>query len=40
MITKKPVTFVEDYAGHDVRYATDATKIVDETFSTGIKKTI
>ena len=41
------ITYVEDRAGHDVRYAIDATKISkelnwtpDETFTTGIKKTI
>ena len=41
------IVFVEDRAGHDIRYAIDATKIADElnwtpneTFSTGIKKTI
>ena len=41
------ITYVDDRAGHDVRYAIDATKIsVDlnwkplETFSTGIKKTV
>jgi len=41
------VTFVEDRPGHDIRYAIDASKInnklgwkPDETFDTGIKKTI
>jgi dTDP-glucose 4,6-dehydratase len=41
------ITYVDDRAGHDVRYAIDATKISnklnwrpDETFVTGIKKTI
>lgn len=41
------ITYVGDRAGHDVRYAIDATKIADElnwtpdeTFETGIKKTI
>ena len=41
------ITYVDDRAGHDIRYAIDATKIVnelnwmpDETFATGIKKTI
>jgi len=41
------ITFVGDRAGHDIRYAIDATKIAnelnwmpDETFATGIKKTI
>ena len=41
------INFVDDRAGHDVRYAIDTTKIVnelnwtpDETFATGIKKTI
>lgn len=41
------ITYVDDRAGHDVRYAIDATKIgkdlnwtPDETFATGIKKTI
>jgi dTDP-glucose 4,6-dehydratase len=41
------ITYVDDRAGHDVRYAIDATKITnelnwtpDETFATGIKKTI
>ena len=41
------ITFVTDRAGHDVRYAIDATKIADdlgwmpeETFETGIKKTV
>lgn len=41
------ITNVDDRAGHDVRYAIDATKIdkelswkPDETFATGIKKTV
>ena len=41
------ITHVEDRAGHDVRYAIDATKMTEElnwtpreTFITGIKKTI
>lgn len=41
------ITYVTDRAGHDVRYAIDATKIAnelgwtpDETFKTGIKKTV
>ena len=41
------ITYVSDRAGHDVRYAIDATKIAnelnwtpDETFVTGIKKTV
>jgi len=41
------ITYVGDRAGHDVRYAIDATKIADElnwtpdeTFATGIRKTI
>jgi len=41
------ITYVGDRAGHDVRYAIDATKIADElkwipdeTFATGIKKTV
>jgi dTDP-glucose 4,6-dehydratase len=41
------ITYVGDRAGHDVRYAIDATKIdkelnwtPDETFATGIKKTV
>jgi dTDP-glucose 4,6-dehydratase len=41
------ITYVGDRAGHDVRYAIDATKIADklnwtpdETFQTGIKKTV
>ena len=41
------ITFVEDRAGHDRRYAIDATKIedelgwkADENFETGIVKTI
>jgi dTDP-glucose 4,6-dehydratase len=41
------ITHVNDRAGHDIRYAIDATKIAnelnwtpDETFATGIKQTI
>ena len=41
------ITFVEDRAGHDRRYAIDATKIetelgwkADENFDSGIVKTI
>ena len=41
------IKFVDDRAGHDLRYAVDATKIADElnwkpieTFETGIKKTV
>jgi len=41
------ITFVQDRAGHDWRYAIDATKMngelgwqPDETFETGIRKTI
>ena len=41
------ITFVEDRAGHDVRYAIDASKIANnldwkpsETFSSGLKKTV
>jgi dTDP-glucose 4,6-dehydratase len=44
---KSLVTFVEDRAGHDRRYAIDATKLenelgwkADETFDTGIVKTV
>ncbi|MBA1438461.1 MAG: dTDP-glucose 4,6-dehydratase [Epsilonproteobacteria bacterium] len=44
---KELITFVEDRAGHDRRYAIDATKIenelgwrADETFDTGIIKTV
>jgi len=44
---KELITFVEDRAGHDRRYAIDATKIetelgwkADENFDTGIVKTI
>jgi len=44
---KQLITYVGDRAGHDVRYAIDATKIdeelnwtPDETFATGIKKTV
>ncbi len=44
---KSLITFVNDRPGHDIRYAIDATKIANdldwkpqETFSTGIKKTV
>ena len=44
---KDLITFVTDRAGHDVRYAIDATKIAQhlnwnpiETFESGIKKTV
>ncbi len=44
---KELVTNVEDRAGHDLRYAIDSTKITkdlnwkpDETFASGIKKTV
>ena len=44
---KDLITFVEDRAGHDKRYAIDATKLeselswkADETFETGILKTV
>jgi dTDP-glucose 4,6-dehydratase len=44
---KDLMVFVKDRAGHDLRYAIDATKIdkelkwtPDETFATGIKKTV
>ena len=44
---KKLITFVEDRAGHDRRYAIDATKLEtelgwrsDENFDTGISKTV
>jgi dTDP-glucose 4,6-dehydratase len=44
---KELITFVTDRAGHDKRYAIDATKLenelgwnADETFDTGINKTI
>ncbi len=44
---KSLITFVEDRAGHDRRYAIDATKLedelgwkADETFETGIVKTV
>ena len=43
----KLISFVPDRPGHDLRYAIDATKIMDElgwkpteTFSTGIRKTV
>ena len=41
------ITYVDDRAGHDLRYAIDATKIFnelnwapEETFKTGIRKTV
>jgi len=41
------ITYVNDRAGHDIRYAIDATKIdlklgwtPDETFKTGMRKTV
>ena len=44
---KDLITFVTDRAGHDVRYAIDASKIAKdlnwrpiETFESGIKKTV
>jgi dTDP-glucose 4,6-dehydratase len=44
---KHLITFVEDRAGHDRRYAIDASKIenelgwkANETFDTGIVKTV
>jgi dTDP-glucose 4,6-dehydratase len=44
---KQLITHIDDRAGHDIRYAIDAKKISDklnwtpeETFSTGIKKTV
>lgn len=44
---EKLITFVQDRAGHDWRYAIDATKMndklnwqPDETFETGIRKTV
>ena len=44
---KSLITFVEDRAGHDRRYAIDATKLeqelgwrADENFDSGIVKTI
>lgn len=44
---KELITFVKDRAGHDKRYAIDATKIekelewrAEEVFDTGIEKTI
>ena len=44
---KRLITFVKDRAGHDRRYAIDATKIetelgwkAEENFETGILKTI
>jgi dTDP-glucose 4,6-dehydratase len=45
--SRKLITYVQDRAGHDLRYAIDATKIKedlgwtpDETFETGIEKTV
>jgi dTDP-glucose 4,6-dehydratase len=45
--SEKLITYVTDRAGHDLRYAIDATKIArelgwmpEETFETGIQKTI
>jgi len=44
---KELITYVKDRAGHDIRYAIDASKIADElgwvpdeTFESGIKKTV
>jgi len=44
---KQLITYVDDRAGHDIRYAIDATKIAEnlnwtpnETFITGIEKTV
>ena len=44
---EEQITFVADRAGHDFRYAIDATKLenelgwrADETFDTGIVKTV
>jgi len=44
---KELITYVGDRAGHDIRYAIDASKIAnelgwtpDETFETGIRKTV
>ncbi len=44
---KEQITFVKDRAGHDRRYAIDATKIenelgwkADENFASGILKTV
>ena len=41
------IVYVADRVGHDIRYAIDATKIAnelswtpDETFATGIRKTV
>ena len=41
------IVYVTDRAGHDIRYAIDATKIAnelswtpDESFETGIRKTV
>ena len=45
--SKKLITFVKDRAGHDMRYAIDATKIKNElgwvpsiTFEEGLEKTV
>ena len=45
--SEKLITFVTDRAGHDLRYAIDATKIENElgwkakeNFESGIKKTV
>ena len=45
--SEKLITFVTDRAGHDMRYAIDATKIKDElgwipsiTFEEGLEKTV
>ena len=47
LICHADLTFVQDRAGHDWRYAIDATKMndklnwqPDETFETGIRKTV
>jgi dTDP-glucose 4,6-dehydratase len=56
LVSKKPmgltkyedlITFVDDRAGHDLRYAIDASKVAkelnwnpDETFESGIRKTV
>jgi dTDP-glucose 4,6-dehydratase len=44
---KEQITYVKDRAGHDKRYAIDATKIeselkwkAEENFESGIKKTV
>jgi len=45
--SRKLITFVKDRAGHDRRYAIDATKVKDElgwvpeyTFEKGIRETV